>query len=286
VEDASLGAFLKQVTIIGAGWAGLSAAVHAVQAGWQVRLLEAAPHTGGRARRVMRLGQALDNGQHILIGAYSDTLTLMRTVGVDTDHHLWRMPLTLRFADGQGVQLPAWPAPLNVLAGIVNAKGWPWPDKWAFIRRAVQWQIQGFDCPQGMTVAQLCNGLSATVMSLMIEPLCVSALNLPARDASAKVFLRVLRDALLSGNGSSDMLIPRSDQSVLLPDAAVRWLGLHDWSPRRCADRTTLLTGNSGLSCVGSCAFDAIAQSGLGSTGCGTPAHSHRHGLCAGKCTT
>ena len=227
MEDAGAGAFLKRVTIIGAGWAGLSAAVHAVQAGWQVHLLEAAPQAGGRARRVVHQGLKLDNGQHILIGAYHQTLALMRTVGVDTHTHLWRMPLTLRLPDGQGLQLPDWPSPLNMLAGIASARGWQWSEKWAFIKRAFQWQQQRFDCPPTMTVAQLCHGLPTAVMALMIEPLCVSALNLPSTQASAQVFLRVLQDALLGGKGSSDMLIPRADQSTLLPDAALRWLRQH-----------------------------------------------------------
>lgn len=215
---------MNQVTIIGGGWAGLSAAVHAVNSGWQVRLLEAAPQTGGRARRITHQGLALDNGQHILIGAYRDTLALMRLVGVDTDKHLWRMPLTLRTPDGDGLRLPALPAPLNLLAGIVSARGWTWADKWSLIRRAIQWQQQHFECSPGMSVAELCRGLPSAVMALMIEPLCVSALNLPPAQASAQVFLRVLQDALLGGTGSSDMLIPCVDQSSLLPDAAVQWL--------------------------------------------------------------
>ena len=215
---------MKRVSIIGGGWAGLSAAVHAVNSGWQVRLLEAAPHTGGRARRITHQGLALDNGQHILIGAYRDTLALMRLVGVDTDKHLWRMPLTLRTPDGDGLRLPALPAPLNVLIGIACARGWTWSNKWSLIKRAIQWQQQHFECPAGMSVAELCRGLAPAVMALMIEPLCVSALNLPAQQASAQVFLRVLQDAMLSGDGSSDMLIPCVDQSCLLPDAAVEWL--------------------------------------------------------------
>ena len=215
---------MNQVTIIGGGWAGLSAAVHAVNSGWQVRLLEAAPQTGGRARRITHQGLALDNGQHILIGAYRDTLALMRLVGVDTDKHLWRMPLTLRTPDGDGLRLPALPAPLNLLAGIVSARGWSWTDKWSLIRRAIQWQQQHFECSPGMSVAELCSGLPSAVMELMIEPLCVSALNLPPAQASAQVFLRVMQDALLGGTGSSDMLIPCVDQSSLLPDAAVQWL--------------------------------------------------------------
>jgi hypothetical protein len=169
----------------------------------------------------------LDNGQHILIGAYRDTLALMRTAGVDTDTCLLRMPLNLKTPDGLGVRLPDLPAPFNVIAGIATASGWRWGDKWAFIRRAMQWQRQKFDCPPGLTVADLCSGLPPLVMAMLVEPLCVSALNLPATQASGQVFLRVLQDALLSGDGSSDMLLPRVDQSVLLPDAAVAWLKQH-----------------------------------------------------------
>ncbi|MSQ66245.1 MAG: desaturase [Limnohabitans sp.] len=210
--------------MIGGGWAGLSAAVHAVQAGWQVRLLEAAPQTGGRARRITRHGLALDNGQHILIGAYRDTLALLRLVGVDPEKHLYRMPLTLRTPEGAGLRLPGIPAPFNVLAAIASAQGWTWQDKWAFIRTALKWQRQNFECPEALTVAGLCQGLPPAVMAWMIEPLCASALNLPVHSAGARVFLQVLKDALMGGPGSSDMLIPRCDQSLLMPDAAVDWL--------------------------------------------------------------
>ena len=123
LEDAGAGAFLKNISIVGGGWAGLSAAVHAVSSGWKVSLYEASPQLGGRARRVVRNELHLDNGQHILIGAYRDTLSLMRTVGVDIDSSLWRMPLALKYLDGSGIQLPDIPKPLNVIAGIVSAKG-------------------------------------------------------------------------------------------------------------------------------------------------------------------
>ena len=66
----------------------------------------------------------LDNGQHILLGAYSATLALMREVGVQPEQVLLRLPLALRFPDGNGLALPSWPAPLDAAAGIVTAKGW------------------------------------------------------------------------------------------------------------------------------------------------------------------
>jgi len=52
----------------------------------------------------------------------------MNTVGIDTEQHLWRMPLCLRRPDDSGLALPAWPAPGNLLAAIVQAKGWGWHD--------------------------------------------------------------------------------------------------------------------------------------------------------------
>ena len=227
LENAGLGAFLTPVTIIGGGWAGLAAAVRATQAGFAVRLLEAAPQLGGRARRVVHEGLSLDNGQHILIGAYRDTLQLLQTVGVDTEAALLRLPLQLRNSDDQGLALAALPAPLNLLVGVCMARGWSWQDKLSLLRHATRWQTQGFKCNARMTVAQLCPGLTPKVKQELIEPLCVSALNLPAEHASGQIFLTVLKDALWSGKGSSDMLLPKVDLGHLLPDAAHAWLTAH-----------------------------------------------------------
>ena len=76
-----------RVAIVGAGWAGLSCAIEATQRGHSVTLYEAARHLGGRARAVPLSGATgdlppLDNGQHILIGAYHDTLAILQTVGL------------------------------------------------------------------------------------------------------------------------------------------------------------------------------------------------------------
>ncbi len=219
---------MKQLTIVGAGWAGLAAAVAATQAGWQVTLFEAANIAGGRARSLQKTfaGKPLDNGQHVLIGAYRDTLALMRTVGLNPDVLLQRLPLDLRFPDGQGLSLPDWPMPLNLLAGVARARGWQLKDKASLIQASWRWQRGGFACDPTWTVAQLCDDvrLSHRLMQQLIEPLCLSALNTPVNDASATVFLRVLHDALLGGRGSSDLLVPRVDLGQLLPEACLGWL--------------------------------------------------------------
>jgi len=215
---------LKRLTIVGGGWAGLAAAVRAAQLGWQVKLLEAAPVLGGRARRIHHQGLTLDNGPHLLIGAYTHTLALMRQLGLDTERLLWRMPLNLRNAQGIGLELPDLPAPWNLLWGITASNALDWRDKLSLLRAAAGWQRAGFICPPRTSVAQLCAGLRPRVINHLIEPLCVSALNTPMDQACAAVFLRVLRDALYSGPGSADFLLPRSDMGALLPDAALTWL--------------------------------------------------------------
>lgn len=222
-----------RLAVVGAGWAGLACAVEAVRQGHAVTLFEAAPHAGGRARRVDDMhGMALDNGQHILIGAYAATLQLMRDVGVDPERALLRLPLSLRFADGGGLQLPRLPAPLDLLVGIFRARGWTWRDKSALLRTAIGWRLKGFRCDASTTVAELCTGLTPRVMQELIEPLCVSALNTPVAQSSGQVFLRVLNDALFSGSGGADLLLPRADLGALLPDAALAWLRAHAASLR------------------------------------------------------
>ncbi len=222
-----------RLAVVGAGWAGLACAVEAVRQGHAVTVFEAAPNAGGRARRVDDMhGMALDNGQHILIGAYAATLQLMRDVGVDPERVLLRLPLSLRFADGGGLQLPRLPAPLDLLAGIFRARGWTWRDKSALLRTAIGWRLKGFRCDASTTVAELCAGLTPRVMQELIEPLCVSALNTPVAQSSGQVFLRVLHDALFSGSGGADLLLPRADLGALLPDAALAWLRAHAASLR------------------------------------------------------
>ncbi len=217
------------VAVVGAGWAGMAAAIAHTQAGRQITVFEAARTVGGRARAVPcalpdGTPATLDNGQHILIGAYAESLRLMRLVGVDIDTALLRLPLTLQFPDGQGLQLPDLPPPLDALLGIARAKGWDWRDKLALLRTATAWQMRGFRCAPATSVADLCAPLTPRLMTEFIDPLCVSALNTPAREASGQVFLRVLQDSLFSGRGGSNLLLPRADLGTLFPEAAVRWL--------------------------------------------------------------
>jgi len=207
----------------------MSAAVSATAAGHHATVFEASRAVGGRARALNGTlpdgtPVVLDNGQHILIGAYSDTLRLMQLVGVEPGTALHRSPLNLQFPDGSGLALPRWPSPLDALGGMLMAKGWTWADKWSLLTAATGWQLHRFTCPPETTVAQLCRSLPSRVMHTLIEPLCVSALNTPADRASGQVFLRVLQDSLFGGQGSSNLLLPLVNLGSLFPQAAANWV--------------------------------------------------------------
>ena len=256
----------RRVAIVGAGWAGLAAAVAAAQRGDEVTVFEATRSLGGRARSLeLRLPDGgtvpVDNGQHILIGAYTQTLRLMEQVGVRLDDALLRLPLVLRDPQGHGLALPHWPAPLDAFAGIVTARGWSWWDKSSLLGASLRWQASRFQCDPQCTVSDLAHGVTDRVREQLIEPLCVAALNTPAERASGQVFLRVLKDSLFGRGhgryGGSNLLLPKQDLGRLFPQAAQAWLEQQEAQVRLGA-RVEALQREGAAWRIGEDSFDAV----------------------------
>jgi len=213
-----------RVAVVGAGWAGLSAAVNLSGRGVPVIVYEASRTLGGRARRLSIEGLEVDNGQHILIGAYRETLAMMRKVGVDPDKTLARLPLDIRYADGFRLRAAWLPHPMNLLAALFTASGVSFAEALAaalFMRR-----VRADRPSEDRTVARWLDdhGQSGTLRSHLWEPLCVSALNTPPCRASAQVFACVLRDGLAGSSHSSDLLLARADLGTIFPEPAARFV--------------------------------------------------------------
>ena len=227
------------VAIIGAGYAGLACAVELARAGVHVTVFERSHTMGGRARVVHKDHHwRVDNGQHILIGAYSELTRLLRLTGV-SPKQLAHLPLTLHVPGRLHLKAASLPAPFHLAVGLLRAKGLSWADRIAMLRLMRWLKRHGFRLPDPVvTVAALLaeTRQTPTLCQLIWEPLCVAALNTPVAEASAQVFANVLRDSLAAGAAASELLLPRTDLSELFPVPAARYIGVR---------RGKLRTGNA-----------------------------------------
>ena len=220
----------SRVAIVGGGWAGLACAATLSEAGISVCVFEAARQLGGRARRVDIAGHTLDNGQHLLLGAYRETLRLMRLCSADPERLLLRRPLELNYpADNIRLRLPRLPAPLHLAAGLLLARGMPVVEKWAAVRFIRALQACNYRLAEDTSVAELLRRYDQgnTLLRVLWQPLCLAALNTAPEHASAQIFANVLRDALGGTAENSDLLLPRTDLSRIFPDAAAHFITEH-----------------------------------------------------------
>ena len=227
----------KHVVVIGGGMAGMAAAVSLASRGIKVTLLEAAAHLGGRARSVAiehnsQIHQ-LDNGQHIMLGAYSETLKLLANIGVQESDVFLRVPLTLDMRAGKKsafkLTLPSFlPAPFNQLIGFLFCTGLSWQERIAVILFVLRLKNNNYQLTKDEPLASFLqkNYQSNHVITLLWEPLCLAALNTPIKVASSKVFLNVLRDTFYHKH-STDFLLPKLDLSQLFSQPITRHLRAH-----------------------------------------------------------
>jgi len=223
VEDVD-----QRVAIVGAGYAGMAAAVTLADKGVPVTVFESAAVPGGRARRVSAQGNELDNGQHILVGAYTTLFGLMRRVGVPGDA-LLRLPLELRYAKDFAFRALWFPAPFGLLSGLFLAKGIPLSERMGAVRFMSAMRKRRFRLERDVAVTELLqqHRQNGRIGLYLWRPLCVSALNTPAEIASSNIFLAALRDTLHAAPEASDLLLPRVDLSRLFPEPAAEFVAQH-----------------------------------------------------------
>ena len=220
---------MKHVVVVGAGWAGLTAAIKLLKKGHRVTLIEAAKTVGGRARSITLSEQPLDNGQHILLGAYTETLAMLRSVGLSEKDCFQREALHLHMLDRQNggcirVQFKPYIAPWHAVAGLLSAKGLSLAERYRFIQiclflrhaaqnkqkedRAVLHFMQQKNQPQRL-------------IDMVWSPLCLAALNTPIAEASLQLFAVVIREAFFSKAKASNFLFPKQGLSDCFPWAAI-----------------------------------------------------------------
>ena len=203
----------------------MAAAVTLAERGVPVTVFESTASAGGRARRVQSHGRELDNGQHILIGAYAALFGVMRTVDVPQKSVL-RIPLEIRYARGFYFRRLWLPEPFGLAGGLLTARGLSIAERLRAARFMARLKRERFSITPDVSVAELLarHGQDGRAAHYLWRPLCVSALNTPPDQASAQVFLTTLRDTLGGDAEASDLILPRVDLSRLFPEPAVHYV--------------------------------------------------------------
>jgi len=222
---------VPRTIVIGAGLAGLSAAVRLVEAGQEVTLVEATRAGGGRARSFVdtTTGRELDNGQHLMMGCYRETLAFLRTVGAgDGIYFQKNLAIDMVKPGGKRVKLecPALPAPLHLAAGLLTMRGVGPLHKAAALRAGLLLggEVRRPDDNETCDAWLRRLGQTAGIRAIFWEPLIWATLNDDPLVASAAMLMAVLERAFMSTRDASRLGVPRVPLSRLYVDQAFTYL--------------------------------------------------------------
>lgn len=230
------------VVVVGAGCAGLSAAVRLAGRGARVLVLEARARLGGRATAFAdtTTGELVDNGQHVLLGCYTETFSFLREIGA-LDHVRLHPQLAVTMIDRDGrrsrLVCPALPAPWHLLAGLIEWDALGWSDRLAALRMAAPLSIlrqqrrhpSRIAASSGETVEQwlVRHGQTERLREMLWRPLALAALNQPADRAAAPVFARVLGDMFGADPRAAAIALPTRPLHQMYAEPARAYIQAH-----------------------------------------------------------
>ena len=222
---------MTHVHVVGAGLAGLSAALTLCAGGRDVTVYEAAAQAGGRCRSYFdrELGIRVDNGNHLLLSGNEDAMAFIDRVGSRD---------TLRAPQGRAGRkrgLSCFPF-MDLRTGErwtlrPNRGRIPW---WLFstARRVPKTGLLDYLRLLGLTRItddrSVADALPRNALySRLIEPLAISALNTRPEQGLARLFGAVIRESLMRGGAACIPLSPLRGWSESLIDPALAWLAMH-----------------------------------------------------------
>jgi len=226
------------VVVIGAGFAGLSAAVRLVQRGASVLVVEQHRRLGGRATAFSdsQTGEIVDNGQHAVFGCYHETFKFLRAI--DAQRHValdeqLDIEVVDRHQRRTRLVTPAWTPPMHLVGGLLRWSALGWRDRAAAVRMGLvlrrlshvtderTWSRLGGQTAEAWLIE--C-GQTPRLRELLWEPLVVAALNQSPATAAAAPFARVLTRMFNGTRSDAAIGLPRVPLDQLYAEPARRWL--------------------------------------------------------------
>ena len=222
---------MKKCIVIGSGFAGLAAAVYLSEAGFNVEIIEASQKPGGRAYsfKEKKYGTNIDNGQHILMGCYYNTVEFYKKIGASgnlsfqknlevnflrENFNLYKLKSAGRFY------------PLNLLIGMLSYRAMSVFERINMIKFFTKLYL--YDNPKlnSLTVREWLEreGQSANSLESFWKILTVGAMNTSMDKASAGIFSYILKKMFFAGNKAASIVIPKTGLSESYTDNALEYI--------------------------------------------------------------
>jgi squalene-associated FAD-dependent desaturase len=207
---------MKKCIVIGSGPAGLSAAAYLSRSGIHVEILEASPKPGGRAYSFKdnETGTVIDNGQHILMGCYKETLNFFKLIGAG-DNFIYQDGIKVNFIRENfklfSLQASRLPYPLNLLSALLNYKALPVKDRLIFLGFFMKLPFISQKNIRDLSVYDwlVRENQNENIRKAFWEILAVGALNTNIKEASAATFSVILKEIFFRGNKAATIILPK-----------------------------------------------------------------------------
>ena len=212
----------KKIAVIGAGIAGLSAALNLAENGFEVHLFEQKSSIGGRVSSIYdnTANEEIDNGQHLLIGAYSNFLNFLKKIKSDKFIEAQKS-LNVNFIDALGaddsLDTSMFFGKLGTIFGFIKLKNIDLNDKinlFIFLIK-IQFNLVNFNNQNCLDFLKN-NGQSNNIIKRFWEPLILAILNNCPENSSAELLVISLKKAFFSNSENSKLIFPTNDLNTLL----------------------------------------------------------------------
>ncbi|MDR3626218.1 MAG: hydroxysqualene dehydroxylase HpnE [Ignavibacteriaceae bacterium] len=226
---------MKKCVVIGSGLAGLTSAAYLSLNGFQVEILEASPKPGGRAYsfKDSETGSIIDNGQHIMMGCYKETLKFFNLIGA-RENLILQDRIKVNFVKENFNLLPlqasGLPYPLNLLSALLNYKALTFKDRLLFLKFFLSLPFVLEKDIKSLSVYDwlIEEKQNENIIKAFWEILAVGALNTNIKKASAVTFAIILKEIFFRGNKVATIIIPKLGLSETYCKNALSFIEEHN----------------------------------------------------------
>lgn len=222
---------MRRCIVIGGGFAGLTASVYLSDAGHSVELIEASPKLGGRAYsfKDKYTGDVIDNGQHIMMGCYKETLRFLSLIGAAGNIEIQK-PLKVIFLKKNyqpfPLQASSAPYPFNLLCALFHYKALSRSNRLNLLKFFSKLYLNHPDRLKALSVKQWLQLelQNEEIIKSFWEILTEGVLNTSIEKASAKIFSDVLKEIFFKGTDAASIILPLKGLSETYTGQAAKYL--------------------------------------------------------------